>query len=343
MPLLAPEYIEQRIYSAWPDAMVSDCFMLYPLGSRNDYLIFNRKGTGQVFCSGLYDRTFAGLDFAEAEKSPDNVVGVLAVGDNLFIFGETSTEVWYNAANPVGFPFARIGGAVFEHGCASIGTACQSNAAAFWLSSTGQVVQAAGLQPQRVSDEAVEAALSDRRASWATARAYFYTDEGHSFYVLTVGDLTVAYDLATGFWHQRANYSRGCAIGRCYVNAWGRHFVGDDQGRILELSSTAYEDAGEPLIAEVVTIPFTSDRQLLAIGMLEVEMDTGAGGTALLAASKDGGRSWAMDRAASLGGPGDYRTRVRWRKLGARLDHRFRLRISDPIPRRILSKAEVTV
>ena len=64
MPLLAPEYIEQRIYDAWPDAHVSDCFMLYPLGSRNDYLIFNRaigrvttgrRGEGPCFEGSLDD------------------------------------------------------------------------------------------------------------------------------------------------------------------------------------------------------------------------------------------------------------------------------------------------
>lgn len=317
----------------------------YPTDSAtflDGYLIFNRKGTGQVFCSGLYSRDFAGLDFADAEKAPDNTVGVLAVGDNLFIFGQESTEVWYNAANTAGFPFSRVSGAVYEHGCASMQTAAQSGGAVFWLSSAGQVVQVAGLQPQRISDEAVEAALTERRAQWADARAYFYTDEGHAFYVLTVGNLTVAYDLATGYWHQRANYSRGCAIGRCYVNAWGRHFLGDDRGRILELTSTVYEDAGEPLVAEVVTIPYTSDRKHLPIGMIEVEFDTGKGGLVLLSVSKDGGRSWSASRAASLGGAGEYRRRVRWRKLGARLDHRFRLRISDPIARRLLSKAEVT-
>lgn len=316
----------------------------------DSYLIFSRHGTGQVFSTGSYTRAIDGLDFADAEKAPDNAAGVMAAGDNLFIFGEASTEAWYNAGNAQ-FPFSRTPGATLEHGCAAIATACQFDGAVTWLTPGGLVMRAAGLVPQRISDEAVETALAERRADWSAARAYVYSDEGHTFYVLTVGNLTLAYDDATRWWHQRSNYSRGHAIGQCYVRAWGRHFVGDGQGRILELSSAVYEDAGEPLIAEVVTIPYTSDRKVLRIGTLELEIDVGVGRTGvsaeiMMAQSKSKGVDgvvWGPDRTASLGAPGEYGRRVRWGKLGGALSRRFRFRISAPVPRRILSKADLMV
>jgi hypothetical protein len=310
------------------------------------YLVFNRAGTGQAFHTGRYSRTIAGLDFAEAEQAPDATKAVMASGDNLFLLGEDTTEVWYNAANPVGFTFSRIQGATMGHGVASAATVAEDDGRVFWLTSGGLVVMAAGpASVARISDDQVEAALKDRRDDWGGARAYVYADEGHLFYDLTVGDLTLSYDDATGFWHQRANYSRGCAIGRCYVQAWGKHFVGDDQGRILELSGAVYDDAGEPLVAEVVTMPYTNNRLFSAIGSLEIEMDTGLsplGGEyhVLLSASSDG-VVWDADRPMSAGKTGERGKIVEWRKLGARKTHRFRLRISDPFRRALLAKAHV--
>jgi hypothetical protein len=312
----------------------------------DSYLIFNRAGTGQAFATGQYSDEFNALDFAEAEKAPDDLVGVLAAGDNLMMFGEKTTEVWYNAANANGLVFSRIQGGTMEHGCASYASAQEDDGTVLWLTDGGLVVMASNLSIQRVSDDQVEIALKERRADWATARAFIYRDEGHTTYVLTVGDITLAYDLATQSWHQRANYSRGCVLARCYVDAWGKHIVGDDSGRLLVMSSETYDDAGEPLIAEVVTMPIVNSRVYAALGSLEIEIDTGefAPGNDYgvgLSTTKDGGKSWSTERLASLGPSGAYGRRVEWRKLGAKREHRFRLRISDPIKRKLLAQSHV--
>lgn len=311
----------------------------------DSYFVFNRRETGQVFQTGSYTRDISGLDFADAEKAPDDAVGVIAAGEYLFIFGEATTEVWYNASGAQ-FAFARAPGTVMEHGCAAVATATQFNGDVTWLTPGGLVVRATGLAPIRISDEAVEAALAERKADWSSARAFTYSDEGHTFYVLTVGDLTLAFDDATSLWHQRRNYSRGHVLARCYVRAWGRHFVGDDKGRILELASDAYDDAGEPLVAEAVSVPITADGALLPIGGVEVELDAGIApldveASVLLGHSRNGGRTWAPDRTASAGRTGEWLHRTRWRKFSAAREHRFRVRISAPFRRRILSDLEV--
>jgi hypothetical protein len=312
----------------------------------DSYLIFNRAGTGQAFATGSYSDEFNALDFAEAEKAPDDLVGVLAAGDNLFMLGEKTTEVWYNAANANGLVFSRIQGGTMEHGCASYASAQEDDGTVLWLTDGGLVVMASNLSLQRVSDDQVEIALKERRAHWATARAFIYRDEGHTFYVLTVGDITLAFDLSTQSWHQRANYSRGSVLVRAYVDAWGKHIVGDDSGRLLVMSSEVFEDAGEPLIAEVVSMPIVNSRVYAALGSLEIEIDTGefAAGHDYgvgLSTTKTGGKSWSTERRASLGPSGVYGQRVEWRKLGAKREHRFRLRISDPIKRKLLAQSHV--
>lgn len=330
------------IETADPDMEVADsCAFL------DGYVVFNRKGTGQVFSTDLYSRSIDALDFANAEKEPDDAVRVLAAGDNLWIFGETSTEVWYNAAG-MQFPFARISGATFGFGISGVLTAVEDDGAVIWLTDGGLVMMADGLRPSRISDEQVEAALRDRIAHWETARAYLFREEGHTFYRLTVGDLTLGWDRASGLWHEVRNYSRGHDLARCYVQAWGRHFVGDDQGRILEMSSNVFDDAGEPLVSELVTMPYHNSTLWSSIGALTLVVDTGVAPpgkeySALLSASSDGGRSWSSERAASLGRGGDYRREVTWHQLGARKVHNFRVRIGDPIRRAILAKAYARV
>lgn len=309
------------------------------------YLVFDRQGTGQRFTTGLYTRDIDGLDIASAEQSPDPAVGQIRVGDNLVMFDTTTTEVWYNAAGQQ-FPFAPVPGATIEHGCAAIATAQQFDSVAYWLSNGGRVLRLVGSVPERISDAAIEAALKERREDWATARAFTYADEGHTFYILTVGDFTVGFDASTGLWHERQNYSRGAIIARWHAHIWGRDLIGDDQGRVLEMSRDFYDDAGEPIVGEIVTMPITNNRLLTRLGAFEIEMDTG--GSALgeewsirLATTRDGGRSWSSERMQSIGKTGEYEKRIVWRKLGAYRDQRFRIRMSEPFPRRLLARAHV--
>lgn len=325
-----------------PDFYVADsvCFL-------DGYLVFNRKNTGQIFCTVLYGRPFNGLDFAEAEKAPDDTVGVLTAGDNLWVFGDATTEIWYNAANPTGLPFSRQPGATLEHGCAAIGTAQQFDGAVYWLTPTGVIIRAAGLSPARISDDQVEAALKLRRDEWATASAFIYSDEGHTFYCLTVGDLTLVYDEATQSWHQRSNYSRGCALGRCYAMAWGRHWIGDDSGRILEMSADYLDDAGEPIIGEIVSLPIANNRAFVSFGQIELQMATGGspiGGDygVLMCKTRDNGETWSTPRRASIGASGQRTRRVAWGKLGASKDTKFKFTVTDPFRRAVLASAELT-
>ena len=59
---------------------------------------------------------------------------------------------------------------------------------------------------------------------------------------------------------------------------------------------------------------------------------------AYLSWSDDKGHTWSSDYESSLGKVGEYNVRLIWRKLGyARGDRIFRLQISDPVPRVLLS------
>lgn len=311
------------------------------------YFVFNRKGTGQVFSSEPYSRALLGLSFATAEDDPDHTVGVLATSDNLLVFGERTTEPYYNAGAGQ-FPFAPVPGGSMAFGCAAAATAARYGATVFWLSDKGLVIAAEGLRPTRISDHEVEAAIKERQDDWPAARGFVTEDEGHTFYHLTVGDLTMVYDLSTGRWHLRSNYSRGHELARCHAFAWKKHVVGDDKGRLLELSSAFLDDAGEPLFGEIVSMPYHADREVMSLDAVELQTDPGVSPIGenyrvLMSVSRDQGRTWSSERPAAIGRTGDYRGRLVWRRCGAGTDIRLRFRMSEPFRRAFLSSAFLEV
>lgn len=58
--------------------------------------IFNRPGTQQFYWSGLLDTSLDALDFASAEGSPDRLVSLIVDHREIWLFGETSTEIFAN-------------------------------------------------------------------------------------------------------------------------------------------------------------------------------------------------------------------------------------------------------
>lgn len=55
------------------------------------------------------------LNFAEAERNPDNVRNVTTIGDQFWLFGDETTEVWYPTGDAA-IPFQRIQGRLYDRG-----------------------------------------------------------------------------------------------------------------------------------------------------------------------------------------------------------------------------------
>lgn len=178
------------------------------------YFIFRAPGTGKFYISRLYEDGLSGvvtinaLDFATAEASPDNLLALEVNNREVWLFGDRSTEVYYNAGS-ADFPFERINNAVIEVGCAAPLTPRVVANSILWLGrdreGQGVVWQATGYVPQRVSTHAVEQ-LIQSFGDLSDAISYVYQQEGHSFYVLnfTSAATTLVYDLSTGLWHERS-------------------------------------------------------------------------------------------------------------------------------------------
>jgi Phage stabilisation protein len=105
------------------------------VGYIDGYFIFNQPNSQKFWVTSLLDgAAIDPLDFASAEGYPDDVVALIVDHLEIFLFGSTSVEVWYDAGTP-DFPMARIQGAFMEVGCEAAYSVAKLDNSVFWLGS----------------------------------------------------------------------------------------------------------------------------------------------------------------------------------------------------------------
>lgn len=292
--------------------------------------------------------TWDALDFASAEGSPDNTVGIISDHRELWLFGELSAEVWINTGSS-DFPFQRAGNTFIEHGCAAAGTIAKADNTVFWLGAddkgSGIVWRANGYTPVRISTHAIEKAFAGYVI--ADALAFTYQQEGHIFYVLTfpTSSKTWVYDAATQQWHERAwrkpltgDVTRWRA--NCSVYAHGLHLVGDfENGNVYALDLDVYTDDGDPILRLRRTDASEGLQNRLFYASLQVDMETGVGNSVgqgvapllMLRYSNDGGHTWSNEKTATAGKIGEYSARAKFNRLGAGRNRVWELSMTDPV------------
>jgi hypothetical protein len=311
------------------------------LTSLDGYAITTRPDDEQFQISALKDAAaFDALDFASAERFGDNLVRAYANNRELWLFGEESTEIWYNSG-AADFPFAPIDGGTMEKGLAAAKAVAKVDNSVFWLGHDRVIYRADGFRPARVSTHPIEDMLKEP-ATVSDAWAFGYTHAGHAHAVFTfpsVG-LTCVHDAATGLWHERKSHDLDYWRFNTYAYCYGRHLVGDSEsGNIYELTHEVFTEAGEPIIREGVSAPIHAEGRRMSIGALQIDVETGVGLTTgqgsdpqiMLDWSDDGGRTWGNEIWRSMGLIGQYRHRVRFHRLGSFFNRTLRFRISDPV------------
>jgi hypothetical protein len=221
------------------------------VGYLDSYFVFNEPNSQRVWVTSLLDGTSIDpLDFASAEGNPDNIVSLMVDHREVWLFGNNTVEVWYNAG-AADFPLARIEGAFMETGCLAPYSVAKLDNSVFWLGSdargNGIVYRNQGYNGQRISTHAVEWQIQ-QYGVLSDAIGYSYQQDGHSFYVLTfpTAQATWVFDVATGLWHERA-YWDGVQYRRhrsnCQANFAGKVIVGDwETGILYEVDPDVHTD-----------------------------------------------------------------------------------------------------
>ena len=307
------------------------------------YVVYAESGTGRWGCSALNDLTnYNALDYATAEAYPDDLVTLKVDHRQVLLFGQESTEIWYNSGQS-GFPFERLAGGFIEYGClARLGVAKQDNSV-FWLAHDRTVRRLTGQTPVRVSQHGVE----EKLASYARVddcEAFPYTWNGHLFVVFRFpsAQATWVLDVTTGEWHERASYGRSMWNVIDAAHCYGKIFVQNaETGAVGYLSDTTYTEFGETLRREWTYPQVYATNRRLFHSSLELVARTGDAPIGVvphvqLDISDDGGNTWLSLPMREFGRVGEYSHLVRWNRLGMARDRVYRCSVSDSaIPVRI--------
>jgi len=335
------------------------------VGYIDGYFVFNQPNSQTIWVTQLLDGTSVDpLEFASAEGSPDNLVGLIVDHREVWLFGTNSVEVWYDAGG-VNFPLERIQGAFNEIGCAAPYSIAKLDNGLFWLGSdargNGIVYRANGYTGQRISTHAIEFAIQSY-TNISDAFAYTYQQEGHAFYVLTfpTGNATWVYDVATGAWHERAAFYNGQFsrhASNCQMSFNNEIVVGDcASGNLYAFDLDVYADNGgaQRWLRSWRAIPSGQNNlKRTAQHSLQLDCETGVGlntgqgsdPQAMLRWSDDGGHTWSNEHWASMGAIGASGTRTFWRRLGMTdklRDRVYEVSGSDPVKVAIIG-AELSV
>lgn len=253
----------------------------------DNYFVYNCPNTQQWGSSDALSPISQGLSFSSKDGSPDNLMSLIVDHREVYLLGETSSEVWIDVgAFP--FPYQRIPGTSTQHGIAAQFSMARLGDSFAYVSRNsrgqGMIVQMNGYLPTRISTHAVESTLANQYIDDAVA--WTYQLEGHECYVVSFPtlNLTWVYDSTTTMWHKWLYVTNGNVYGRhrgnCSAVFQGLVLCGDyANGKIYELDLTNYTDDGQPIRRLRRAPHLVADLQRQFFDELQLQFQPGVGTT----------------------------------------------------------------
>jgi|KBSSwiStaDraftv2_1062776.scaffolds.fasta_scaffold23050_6 hypothetical protein len=328
------------------------------------WLIFNHVGTQTFFTNASvpYTITFSGSFYALKDSSSDNLVTLMENNRELWLVGERTSEVWYDAGG-ANFAFSRIPGVAPQIGCSAAQSIARLGSSLVWLgkSERGEniVIKTEQYSYVDISTRAVEAAITSYPLV-SDAIGFVYEEEGHLFYVLTfpTADKTWVYDhtaseaAGTPQWHERASFNPDTGVlhrdkASCFANYQNIRVVGDFQAQKgYQMSRKYFTDGDTPLVA-IRRCPHVwskENRKRMFFASLQIDfapgvgLQTGQGSDPQLMVrfSRDGGATFGTEFFLAVGKAGHYKNRAMRRRIGVSRDFVAEARFTDPTPRDIV-------
>lgn len=325
----------------------------------DSYFIVNAPGTGNFYFSAANNGlNWDPSDVATAESGTDNIVGLKVSKGELWIFGDTTTEIWYNAANVSGSPFSPRDGLELQIGCGAAASIVELDDLLIWLDNRGFVVQSnispfvrdnnSGYKLEIISTEALtNEILNYSRRDDAIAIGYNY--RGHLMYQITFPSVkkTWVYDYTSKVWHERSYFDSFIGehqhhLAQYYTQYKHLHLMsGVRSGKVYVQKTNIYTDAGDPIYRIRTTQPQydSEDLKLIGVDKLELRLETGnatqtgegSDPQITMRYSSDGGRTWSHHLTRSLGRTGEYAKKIQWNRLGVAFNWVFEFTIVEPI------------
>ncbi|MES3054899.1 packaged DNA stabilization protein [Sphingomonas faeni] len=305
------------------------------------YAVAARKGSRRFYFT-LDSATWDGLDYLSAEQSTDPIVGLCVVVDQLWVFCERHTEIFFLTGD-ADAPFQRVQGRLFDKGALSRDAIVKMDNTVFWVGSDSIVYRGENT-PLRVSDHGIEERIALSDAS--SVLAWSFTWRGHLFYVLQLATETLLFDASTQLWAEASSYGLPRWRARFGLQVGREIVAGDDvSGQLWTLTEGLYRDGTDIVRAEWTLLLNDAafvDNLLFDMSVGAQADPNSAAGLLEIRTSRDGGRTWSEWRQTELGRQGAYRTGPGFNRLGLidRSGMVVHCRLTDDVPRR-LSNARV--
>lgn len=334
-----------------------------PCAFLDGYFIVLIKDSQQFQISDLNDAvSWDASNISSVESRPDFCETVWPRGEDLWMFGDQSIQIFYNNGD-ADFPFVPNQSAVTQTGIAAPYSVAHFGDQLMWLwaddTGKGIVFMADGYIPQRISNHAVESAIQSY-SDISDAIGMSFQLNGHLFYRLYFPsansgrgatwqcDVQMAKDGRALAWSEVTRWNVGTGqeeahIGRVITTAFGKTLVGSRlNGTVYDMSMDYLDDAGSIIRRERRAPHMYNEAKQIIYNMIGFGGNTGIGldvatdvlgndPVSVLTWSNDGGKTWSNERQLRWGKLGEYGILVRTFNLGLGRDRVFRQVFTDPV------------
>ena len=255
----------------------------------DNYFLYNEPGTQNWACSDLGLASSSLALYGTADGSSDLLVSLIVDRRQVYLLGETTTEVWTDIGNVIAgittFPFQRVPGTSSQSGIDARFSLARFADSFVCVAKdnrgNGTIEMMQGYTWVRISTHAVEQSLIDKRTS--DAIAYSYQIEGHEMYVVTFPsvNLTWVYDLSTKSWHKWLAFANG-VFGRHRSNCGAffadNYIVGDyENGKLYSIQNNVYTEDGATIRRLRRAPHLVADFQRQYFDELQIQFQPGVG------------------------------------------------------------------
>jgi len=272
-------------------------------------------------------------EYLTAEMFPDTVVALSRQNNQVVVFGESSIEFFYDAANTSGSPLARNDAAAVQIGCVFPNAIYQNENSCIYVGqsdSGGRAIwQITAFTPKKISDEYIEKII-DAETNPNGVYGFGVRTLGHLFYLLNLPTLnrTFLYDVDEKLWHEWSSNSAGSHSIFAYncmtdTQSGKGHLLHKSNGTIYIIDPTVYTDAGTTILCEIVTnkFDFNTYKRKFYSGLRIVGDRYASGTTADVTWTDDDYQTWSNTKTITL--TDDYPA---FQRLGSSRRRAFKVR-----------------
>ncbi len=310
----------------------------------NNQIIYDGDG-GRWASSDVGDATSVnGLNYATAESNADDLVRVFSYDQKLYLFGDITTEVWWNSGNG-NPPFDRIE-VIIPVGLDALHSVASNDERIYFLGDDKNVYILKETAVQRISTVNIANQIQGF-ATTSDAQGHTFNFQGQNFYELTFpnANRTFCFSEAANLWFELSSQtSEDRYLASSHAFVFNKNLVADFRnGNIYELDIDIFDEVGEEILRIRDSRALTGEQlerpgKPITMSRFEVLVETGVGtsGQGLdpiinLLISDDGGRTFGTELPAKIGKSGDFIFKVEWFDLGDFYQRVLRLKMADPV------------